>query len=244
MLKTIIPLGGSSVEFLKAGYIYPKPLIEIKGRTMIEWVIENPANIDFPNQFIFILKKDDVLKFHLDNALRILYPSCKIVVLTGETMGATCSVLMAIDCINKDDQILILNGDQVIDLDFNIPLKFWMDNGIDCGLVTFKSIHPRWSYAKTDDENNVLQTAEKNPISSNAIAGYYYFSRAQDFFSAAFQSIKDNASYDGVFYISPIVNQFVLMNKRSVVFPISESQYYSFYSPKMIEEFNNRSKVK
>lgn len=31
MLKILIPLAGSSELFEKAGYNYPKPLIEIKG---------------------------------------------------------------------------------------------------------------------------------------------------------------------------------------------------------------------
>ena len=79
MLKIIIPLAGTSDLFSKAGYFYPKPLIEINGKSMIELVIDKTNAIQIPHQLVFILKEEDVMKFHLDNTLKLLSPSCKIV---------------------------------------------------------------------------------------------------------------------------------------------------------------------
>ena len=205
MLKIIIPLGGSSELFSSAGYFYPKPLIEIGGKTMVELVLENPSKIRSICKFIFIVKEEDILKFHLDNTLKLLDPSCEVVVLKNSTKGALCSVLMAIDKFDQNDSLLILNGDQIIDYDFSDFLQFWDSNEADCGLVTFNSIHPRWSYARVDENLLVLQTAEKNPISSNAIAGYYFFSDRDLFLKAAFQSIKDNSSNNDLFFFEHVL---------------------------------------
>jgi NDP-sugar pyrophosphorylase family protein len=242
MLKVIIPFGGSSDLFSSAGYFYPKPLIEIAGKTMLELVLENPSKIKCESKFIFIVKEDDILRFHLDNTLKLVKPFCEVVVLKNSTKGALCSVLMAIDKFDQDDSLLILNGDQVIDFDFSKFLQFWRDNDADCGLVTFNSIHPRWSYARVDENRLVLQTAEKNPISSNAIAGYYYFSKADLFLKASFQSIKDSSGINEAYYLSPVVNQLILMNKKVCSYQIDSKLYNSFYSPHMIKEYERKLK--
>ena len=39
----------------------------------------------------------------------------------------------------------------------------------DAGVITFESVHPRWSYVRLDSENRVTETAEKRPISNSRI---------------------------------------------------------------------------
>lgn len=239
MLKIVIPIAGSSELFQKAGFIYPKPLIEIKGIPMIQWVIDKTSSIPDPNQFIFIVRQEDVLKFHLDNTLKLLSPDCQIVKLKRDTKGGLCSVLMAIDYIEPEDSLMILNGDQIIEEDFNSVLAFWKKNGADAGVVTFHSVHPRWSYVRIEN-NEIVQTAEKHPISHHAIAGYYYFAKAEEFFNGAFQTILKDVQVEGNYFISPVMNEYILKNKKVLNYPIESHQYHSFYSPQLITEFENR----
>lgn len=239
MLKIIIPLAGSSDLFINAGYHYPKPLIEINGKTMIELVVENPSKIKRDHQFIFIIKEEDVNKFHLDNTLRLICHGCEIVKLKKDTKGALCSVLMSIDKINSEDSLLILNGDQVLDIDFNLVDQFWESEGAEAGIVTCTSVHPRWSYARIEN-NEVVQTAEKNPISNQSIVGYYYFKNASNFFNAAFNTIKNEVKYDDNYYISPVINQFVLNNNKTKNFTITNDEYHSLYSPQMLVEYERK----
>lgn len=238
MLKIIIPIAGSSELFINAGFPYPKPLIEIKGTPMIQWVIEETSSIPDPNQFIFIIKEEDAIKYHLDNTLKLLSQNSQIIKLKKETKGGLCSVLMSIDKIEENDSIMILNGDQIIDEDFLKILNYWRMQNADAGVVTFKSVHPRWSYARIENEQ-VVQTAEKNPISNHAIAGYYYFAKAGEFFKYAFQSILKDVQIDGNFFISPVINEYVLHNKKVLNYQIKNEQYHSFYSPQLLKEFEN-----
>ena len=240
MIKIIIPLAGPSELFSNAGYYYPKPLIEINGSIMIEHVLKNPSTFEQEYQFIFIIKEDDINKFHIDNVLKLLAPNCEIIKLKKATKGGLCSTLMAIDKIAPNDSILILNGDQILDIDFNEVNRFWKENEVDAGLITFKSVHPRWSYARIE-QNEVVQTAEKNPISNHAIAGYYYFDKAADFFASAYESIKNDVQLDGIFYISPVINQYVLLNKKVKALTIEESSYHSFYSPQKLTEYERKN---
>jgi dTDP-glucose pyrophosphorylase len=240
MLKIVIPLAGSSEMFSKAGFFYPKPLIEINGIPMIQLVIEKTNAILIPHKLVFILKEDEVLKYHLDNTLKLLSPNCEIIKLKNDTKGALCSILMATDKIDNSDSLLILNGDQIIDSDFGQIINYFHDNKAEAGVVTFNSVHPRWSYAKIEN-NEVVQTAEKNPISNHAIAGYYYFKNANNFFENAFNCILNDVSLDGNFYISPVINEYVLKNKKVLNYNIEKSNYHSFYSPQMINEFLKQS---
>lgn len=236
MVKIIIPLAGPSDLFTNVGYAYPKPLIDIKGTPMIQHVIEKIGALPMPHKFIFIIKEDDASKFHLDNTLRLLSPACEIVKLKRNTMGGLCSVLMAIEKIDEDDSIIILNGDQIIEENFSAIYQFWTSNDADAGVVTFRSVHPRWSYAHTEN-GQVVQTAEKNPISTNAIAGYYYFSYASLFFDCAFEVIKNDVQLEGNYYISSVLNEYILRNKKVLIYPIKPEQYHSFYSPQMVNKF-------
>ena len=239
MLKIILPLAGSSDLFQKAGFPYPKPLIEINGKPMIEWVIESTKSLAIPSQIIFIIKEADSNVYHLDNTLKLLDPNCEIVKLKNETKGGLCSVLMAIDLINEDDSVLILNSDQIIDEKLSLFHDFWKQKKSDVGIVTFKSVHPRWSYALTEGDA-IIQTAEKNPISNQANAGYYYFNSAKLFFDCAFQTIINDVQKDGMFYISPVINEFILRNKKVHYYSIKNEQYHSFYSPKLVTEFETK----
>jgi NDP-sugar pyrophosphorylase family protein len=236
MLKIIIPLGGSSDLFASAGYYYPKPLIEVKGVPMIEKVLQNPLQINFEKKFIFIVKDEDCSKFHLDNTLKILVKDSSIIKIKNETKGGLCSVLMAIDELNDDDELLILNGDQIIETSLETMLQFWREKSADAGLITFKSVHPRWSYARVTD-GLVIQTAEKNPISNSAIAGVYYFKNSKLFFESSFSVIKNDVQLDGKYFISPVINEYVLKNKSVIPFNIETSAYHLFYSPQVLQEF-------
>ncbi|RXR23456.1 glycosyltransferase family 2 protein [Flavobacterium stagni] len=236
MLKIIIPLAGSSELYTNAGFSYPKPLVEIDGKPMIQVVIEQFQSITEPFQAVFILKDEDVRKFHLDNTIRLLAPNSEIVKLKSDTKGALCSILMTIDSLSDEDRILVLNGDQIINHNFQAILSSFDERKADVGIVTFPSVHPRWSYARIEN-GEVVQTAEKNPISNAAIAGFYFFAKAQDFFTNAFQCILDDVQINGNFFTSSVINEYILKNQKVVDFGISKTDYHSFYAPQNLQEY-------
>ena len=98
----------------------------------------------------------------------------------------------------------------------------------DGGVAIFDDVHPRWSYVKLDDQNYVLEAAEKRPISRNAVAGFYYFKKARYFFDAAQKMILKNASVNGNFFICPVYNEMILRQQTIGTYRIDKSQYYSF----------------
>lgn len=238
MINVLIPMAGKNQYFPEAEFPFPKPLIEIGSKTMIERVVENLATVDADVQFIFVISGEDCQKFHLDSTLNIITDGRgHIVRLDRETRGSACSALMAIDHISSDIPLLIANSDQLFE-DPIIELTSAF-HAADAGIVSFNSVHPRWSYARLDEEGKVIETAEKRPISRHAIAGLYYFRRGQDFVEAAMQMIQKDGHVNGSYFISPALNQLILAGKDIRLHKVDNARYHTFYTPMKIREYEN-----
>ena len=110
MTNILLPSMGTS-EFFKDSY-FPKPLTEIRGKTMLELMMGNYESIQ-DKRYIFIFPESDCAQFHLDSSAKLLQPTCHIIKLRDQTMGALCTCLMAIDYIDNDDQIVDVDYESV-----------------------------------------------------------------------------------------------------------------------------------
>jgi NDP-sugar pyrophosphorylase family protein len=238
MINVLMPLSGGSKFFDSEEYFYPKMLIEIQGKPMVQHAIENLQTLHKDLNFIFVVKRSDCTKFHLDDTLRLLANSnCNIIMLDHETKGAACSALMAIDEINNDHPLIISNFDQIIDSDLAALYSNLETSNADAGCLVFDTTHPRWSFVLLDDGGFVVETAEKRPLSRNAIAGFYYYKHGKDFVGAAQSMIRKLCSNSENFFISPTFNELILANKKIKALRIPNEKYHSFYTPQKIEEY-------
>lgn len=238
-MRIIIPIAGS-INFTDSDFIYPKPLIDINDKPLIEYVINNFSGIDVNLKFCFILKQSLCSEFNLDYTLNQLTSNPTIIKLKNQTKGATCSVLMAIDKIPMNEEVIIANSDQYFIENINHAISFFRKQNADGGIITFNSVHPRWSFALVDKNNNVLETAEKRPISKNAIAGFYYFKTFRTFIEGAFNSVLNEDYYNDKIYLSSTINQLILQNKCVKAYQIDNENFISFYTPQKIKEFERR----
>ena len=172
-MNILVPLAGNNL--LKENVIVP--LVTINHKTVIEHVLDN-LKFDDDDKFIFVLNEKDCDKFYIDSVLRLLKPESQIIKVKNKTQGQLCSCLLALEHINKDEPLLIVNGDQYLFENVNDIIKKFKQLDADGGIVTFNSIHPKWSYVLLDKDNlTVIETSEKRPISHNACVGMYYFKR-------------------------------------------------------------------
>jgi beta-phosphoglucomutase-like phosphatase (HAD superfamily)/dTDP-glucose pyrophosphorylase len=218
-VNVIIPMAGSGSRFQMAGYTFPKPLIEIKGKTMIEIVVES-LRIDA--NYIFIVRREHDDKYKIENYLRSFVPNCKIVFTEGVTEGAASTVLLAKDLINNDNPILLANSDQYIEWDIFQFMKNNLNNNLDASMLVFESNHPKWSFAKVNEEGLVTEVAEKDPISNIATVGVYWWAKGSDFVKYAEQMIEENIRVNGEFYVCPVFNKAIEGNKRIGVSYVDE----------------------
>nr|WP_281362606.1 nuclear transport factor 2 family protein [Marinifaba aquimaris] len=115
--------------------------------------------------------------------------------------------------------------------------------GSDAGVLTFNSVHPKWSFVNQNDDGIVTQAAEKRPISNNAIAGFYYFEQTKDFIEAAKNLIRKDVKFDGSFYVSETLNELILRGKKVLSLNIPKERYHHFHDEHSLDSFqSNRLK--
>ena len=203
-MNVLIPMAGAGSRFAQAGYTFPKPLIEVNGKPMIQVVVEN-LNVDA--HFIFLVQKEHYEKYNLKQLLNLIAPGCDIIQVDGLTEGAACTTLLAKELINNDEPLLMANSDQFVEWNSNECLYAFTADNVDGGIVTFKATHPKWSFAKLGEDGFVSEVAEKNPISDNATVGIYFWKHGRDFVQYAEQMIEKNIRTNNEFYVCPVFNE-------------------------------------
>ena len=213
-LSIVIPMAGQGSRFLDAGYSFPKPLIEVGQKPMIQVVIES---LGLKGKFIFLVRKEHLIKYNLKNFLNVLAPNCEVVTVDKLTEGAACTVLLAKKFINNDKPLIISNSDQYIEWNSSETMYKFISKNVDGGILTFNAIHPKWSYAKIDKNKYVLEVAEKKVISDNATVGVYYWKKGRDFVKYTNKMIKKNIRVNNEFYVCPVFNEAIKENKKILI---------------------------
>ena len=210
-LNVLIPMAGAGSRFEKAGYTFPKPLIEVRKKPMIQVVVEN---LNIKANYIYVVQKQHREMYNLDALLSLITPDCKIVETEGMTEGAACTALLAKNHINTNAPLFFANSDQFVEWDSNEFMYKMNETDADGGIVTFEATHPKWSFAKVDEKGLVTEVAEKKPISNIATVGYYYWKQGKDFVKYAEQMINKNIRVNNEFYVCPVFNEAIKDNKQ------------------------------
>jgi len=214
-MNILIPMAGAGSRFQEAGYTFPKPLIEVHGKPMIQVVVEN-LNIDA--RHIFVVQAEHYGKYNLNHLLPLISPGCKIVQVDGVTEGAACTTLLAKELIDNDEPLVFANSDQFLDWDSNEFMYSMIADQVDAGMLTFTATHPKWSFAKLNEEGFVSEVAEKKPISDIATAGIYYWKKGSDYVKYAERMIEKNIRFNNEFYVCPVFNEAIEDGKKVKIF--------------------------
>jgi len=210
-LNVLVPMAGAGSRFAQQGYTFPKPLIEVNGKPMIQVVVEN---LNIEAHYIFIVQQEHYEKYNLKYLLNLIAPGCDIVQVNGITEGAACSTLLAKDYINNDNPLVMANSDQYVEWNSNECMYSFSADEIDGGIVTFEATHPKWSYALVGDDGFVKEVAEKKVISNAATVGIYYWKKGSDYVKYAQEMIDKNIRVNNEFYVCPVFNQAIEDNKK------------------------------
>lgn len=199
----VIPAAGLGSRFSKAGFSFPKPLVEINGKPMIQCVVENLGFTDAKH--VFLIQREHLQKYSIDAMLQTISPGCVIVPVDGLTEGAACTVLLAREHIDTDEELIIANSDQLIDFQRENFDALRRHTEAEAIIFTFKASHPKWSFVRLDERGAVVQVAEKQPLpGNNATCGVYYTCSGRDFVRAADEMIARDIRVRNEFYVAPV----------------------------------------
>ena len=236
-MKILIPMAGEGSRFVREGYTFPKPLIDVEGKPMIQSVVEN---LDFDATYIFLVRKEHLVKYNgLRTTLeRITNGKFKIVEVHGLTEGAACTALLAKELIDNDEELLIANSDQIVEYsaeNFKLLKSFTNVDGI---IFTFNAVHPKWSFVKTNSRGIITELQEKNPISNIATCGIYWYRKGSEFVRYTEQMISKNIKVNNEFYIAPVYNEYILEGKT--LLPFYVDKMYGIGTPEDLNAYLKR----
>ena len=202
-MKLIMPMAGEGSRFNEQ----IKPLVDVGGVPMFVHA-ERCIGIDF-EQRIFIVRAEH----NMAPVIEEYYPGATVIEIDETTQGTACTILLAREHWQDESAIFIANCDQHIEWDGQMD---WQ-NSSGCIFTFFCDTgDTKWSYARCDDDSQVLEVAEKVAISEDATAGWYYWDNGMNFESSAYRMIAADDRVNGEFYTAPVYNYYLKEEEEGI----------------------------
>lgn len=187
--------------------------------------------------FVFAFRQQDVETYHLRDIVEQIAPGSALVAIKRPTQGAACTALLTINEVELENELIIVSATDQIDVDFAEAVASFRARNADAGVMTFESLHPRYSYARVGPDGWVKEVAEKRPISRTANAGFYWFKRAGDFFECAQEMILKDVQVQERFFIAPTLNEMILKQKKIATYALEPNQYHPVKVANQVEAY-------
>ncbi len=217
---------------------YPIWLSEIDGQIMLERQMNALAHLN-PNRFVVCIRTEDNDSHHVDGILGMISPNAKVLGIKRPTAGAACTALLAIGQLDLDQELIIVSATDQHNVDFVDIVERFRKSGADGGVLTFESLHPRYSYVRLDENDQIVEVAEKRPISRNASAGFYWLRNAGEFFMALKSMLLKGSQVKGRYYVAPALNELILQQKVIRTIRLEKDAYIPVKSKRQLDHYEN-----
>jgi dTDP-glucose pyrophosphorylase len=240
----LIPMAGAGQRFVDDGYDTPKPLIKVDDLPMI---VKAANSLPAADYWIFICRKEHVLKYEIDKVLKNYFNNSKIISIDYLTEGQASTCLLARDFLDPDDQLTIGACDNAMNYNSEEFEKQIIQS--DALIWTFRNNsavlqNPKaYGWVEVDETGKALQVSCKEPISDNplvdhAVIGSFSFKRAETFFHCVDYMIAKNRRINNEFYMDVAIDESI--NLGNVVRPFEVEQYICWGTPQDLNKYRNR----
>lgn len=240
-IHLVMPMGGAGTRFFDNGYECPKPLLEINGKPFFYWATRSIEKYVELESLTFVVLKEHINRFKINDAIKKFFPEAKIVVLEKVLNGAVLTCMEGVKELSDNVPVLFNDCDHAFTStsfnDFCMKGDFSEPDG---ALLTFLSDKPCYSYLKKNEQGYVTETVEKEVISDEAICGAYYFKDKKTFLSVA-EEYLNKCSYKE-FFVSGVYN--VLAQKGGKIKGLLTDFHVPFGTPEEYEAAKDSNKFK
>jgi len=208
-ISIVIPMAGRGSRFADAGWSVPKPLIEVAGLPMYARAVSS-LPIELCSQIIFVCLAEHFADGSLERDISERYSenNCVIHSIPDVTRGQSETVFLTRHLVPESNSLLIYNADTYFKSALGALLTDLPPDA--SGVISlFEADGSQYSFAKLDANGVIKEVREKDPISSWATTGMYFFSKAEDFFELAEESIYKNERFNNEFYVAPLYNRLI-----------------------------------
>ena len=205
-LNLLIPMNGLGTRFRDEGYNLPKPLINVLGKPMIFWLLDNLNLKNIETVIIPYTTLLDDFDFQVQLRERYKDVNFKFFPMNYNTRGAAETVYIALDNLDDDSlthEIMLMDCDTFY---FSDIIKQYQQAEHRNHIFYFNDVqdNPIYSYIARDDEGLVTLIKEKRQISRNANCGIYCFDNGSLLKEYCKKLLDKNNTQKNEFYISGV----------------------------------------
>lgn len=183
-MKCLILAAGYATRLYPLTENFPKPLLEVGGKAILDWLIEDIDSLGAVDEYVVISNHKFARHFEQWAGTR----SQRVTVVDDGTttnegrLGAVRDIQFAIDELGLDDDMLVIAGDNLLDFSLTAFIRYAQVKGasaimryyeadvkklVKCGVVTI-------------DENDRIVSMEEKPSSPKSnwcCPPFYYYTR-------------------------------------------------------------------
>lgn len=247
-MQIIIPMSGFGERFRRAGYILPKPLIEIDRKPIIAHVIDM-----FPGEddFLFICNNEHLEQadYRMEEVLRQYCPTGRIVGIAPHKLGPVHAVRQVEHLIDPGKATVVNYCDFTCYWDWHHFKRFVAASNCDGSIPAYKGFHPHTlgttNYAYMREQNGWVQDIqEKQPYTDNrmdeyASSGTYYFSSGQLMCDAFRATMEEGVNVNGEYYVSLSYKPLLRQKRAITVYPLQH--FMQWGTPEDVAEYKGWS---
>ena len=185
-MKCVILAAGYATRLYPLTENFPKPLLDIKGKGILEWLIGDIEQIEEMDEVIVVSNHKFIE--HFTKWVGKLKTRLKITVLDDgsicneDRLGAVKDIAYAIENANIQDDMMVLAGDNLLDFSMEGFYEFYNQKKSTCIMRYFEeSVEKlrRTGGALIDENDKVLEMAEKpqEPKSNWAVPPFYIYKK-------------------------------------------------------------------
>lgn len=184
-MKCLILAAGYATRLYPLTENFPKPLLKVGDRTIVDWLIGDLCTSNLVDEYIVVTNHRFAPHFQAwADAHTLPITVVDDGTSTNETrLGAVRDVQFAIDRLHLDDDLLIIAGDNVLDFSLNAFLRYAEQKGTSC---TMRYREPdeaklhKCGVSEIDENERLLSLEEKpaRPKSEWCTPPFYFYKRA------------------------------------------------------------------
>lgn len=247
-VQIVIPMSGFGERFRRAGYITPKPLIEIDGKPIIAHVIDM-----FPGEqdFTFICNQDHLAcpDYRMEEILNQYCPTGRIIGIPPHKLGPIHAVRQINHLLDSNRPVVVNYCDFTCYWDWHHFKEFVTKTACKGAIPAYKGFHPHTlgstNYAYMRETNGWVQDIqEKQPYTDNrmeelASSGTYYFASGKVMSEAFDLAVGQELNVGGEYYVSLAYKPLLSMGYSIAAYPLQH--FMQWGTPEDVAEYNNWS---
>jgi NDP-sugar pyrophosphorylase family protein len=248
-MQIIVPMSGFGERFRRAGYLTPKPLIEIDGKPIVAHVIDM-----FPGEsnFIFICNQEHLNEpaYQMEAILKKYCPSGRVVGIPPHKLGPINAVSQVEHLLNPTEPVVVNYCDFTCYWDWKHFKQYAKDTGCVGAIPAYKGFHPHslgsTNYAYICETDGWIEDIqEKQPYTNNrmeeyASSGTYYFASVKIMLDAFQMVMEQDLNVGGEYYVSLAYKALFASQQPVAVYPLQH--FMQWGTPEDVAEYNTWSK--